>query len=58
VTDSLNLYGCPEIRDVVPREAMSRPLPGWRADYDPVTDQFAVVQPTTGLTRIYTRAAF
>jgi hypothetical protein len=55
---SLGLYECREIHDVVPREVMANPLPGWRTDYDPITDQFAVVQPATGLTRVYTRAAF
>lgn len=58
MTASLSLYECREIRDVVPREVMTRPLPGWRTDYNPITDQFAVVQEATGMTRVYTRAVF
>jgi hypothetical protein len=53
---ALALYECPDLpASTVPRESMASPVPGWRTDYDPITDQFAVVQVATGRTLIYER---
>jgi hypothetical protein len=50
------LYECRNLpASTVTREAMSTPREGWRADYDPTTDQFAVVQIETGTTHLYER---
>jgi hypothetical protein len=55
-TPSFALYECKELpASTVTREAMSTPLAGWRTDYDPTTDQFAVVQIETGTTHLYER---
>ena len=52
----LALYECRNLpASTVTRESMSTPRTGWRTDYDPTIDQFAVVQIETGTTHVYER---